>query len=797
MRLRALSAAAAVGFAGFALVLAAGSAEAATLPNGFEEQTVASGLSLPTAIAWAPDGRMFIAEKKGIVRVVNPNGTIAQLLDITSHVYGIADRGLLGIATDSDFATNHWLYLLYVYQPTPAPSGIARTSRLTRVTVSDDNTASSETVILGGAGTTSCPAPSNTVDCIPADSDSHAIGTVRSAPDGTLWVGTGDGADWTRVDSRALRVYDEQSFAGKIIHVDRSGMGIPGHAFCPGDDDLTHVCTKLYAKGLRNPFRFTLREGTGPVVGDVGWEQHEEIDLMAAPGRNYGWPCYEARAHTSGYQDLPECPTEYTKEGTAQADTLPDYDYSHDPSYQGAVVAGPTYTGGPYPDDFDGDVFFGDYANAYIKRLQVDPQGNVTGAVGFATGAVPVDLELGPGNEVYYVDFGDGKPGTGSVKRIRYTPQNRTPIPEAGASPTFGAAPLTVSFSGAGSSDPDGDVLTYEWDFGDGTAHSTERDPTHVYNNPGEFTARLTVTDSQGASASATVGVSVANSPPTVTIESPLDGSDYLIGRTIELRGSATDQEDGVLSGSSLKWQVSLIHKTHTHDLTGLEGEQTSFAGATDHDADAHYRIMLTATDSAGRTGTKQIEIYPRVVNLTLASSPPGAPVTYGGTTAAAPVTRSSAIEFVSSISAASSFTSAGTTYLFVGWSDGGERAHEITIPSTDETLTALYEPQPWSGEAISPPASLVPAAPAGSQAPSTMLDPAIRSACGKARARRKRLRRRVVKAGRAARRARRMLHVAGVRDRKLVDGYLAKERRLRRLERRLDDAVSDVRLYC
>jgi glucose/arabinose dehydrogenase/PKD repeat protein len=795
MRLRALSAAAAVGFAGIALVWAAGSAEAATLPGGFEEQTVASGLSLPTAIAWAPDGRLFVAQKKGVVRVVNSNGTITQLLDISSHVYGIADRGLLGIATDADFATNHWLYLLYVYQPTPAPSGSERTSRLTRVTVNDDNTASSETVILGSAGTTSCPAPSNSIDCIPADSDSHAIGTVRSAPDGTLWVGTGDGADWSRVDPRALRSYDEQSFAGKLIHVDRSGMGLPGHAFCPEDSDLAHVCTKLYAKGLRNPFRFTLRGGTDPVVGDVGWEQHEEIDLMTAPGRDYGWPCYEARAHTSGYQDLAECQIEYAKEGTAEAATLPDYDYSHDPNYQGAVIAGPVYTGGPYPDDFDGDVFFGDYANAFIKRLQIDAQGDVMGAVAFGTGAVPVDLELGPGNEIFYVDFGDGNPGTGSVKRIVYVPQNRTPVPQAAASPSFGPPPLTVNFSGAGSSDPDGNPLTYEWDFGDGTDHSTKRDPTHVYAGAGEFAARLTVTDDKGASASTTVGVSVGNSPPVVTIESPVDGSQYLVGDTIELRGSATDAEDGRLSGPSLAWQASLIHKTHTHDLAGLTGERTSFPGATDHDADAHYRITLVATDSAGRTGTKQIEIYPRAVNLTLASSPPGAPVTYAGTTAAAPVTRSSAIQFVSSISAAPSFTSGTTTYVFAGWSDGGARAHNITIPSTDETLTALYQPQSLlDGEAT--PLVAAPVAPARS-APSTTLDPALRMACSKARARRKSLRRRASQAEREARRAKRLLRAARPGDEKLRERYLAKHRRLRRLETRLDHVASAVRFYC
>src|SRR5207302_6277192 len=135
------------------------------------------------------------------------------------------------------------------------------------------------------------------------------------------------------------------------------------------------------------------------------------------------------------------------------------------------------------------------------------------------------------------------------------------------------------------------------------------------------------------------------------------DGSEYTIGDTIELRGFATDAEDGTLSGTSLQWQVSLIHLSHTHDVTGLTGNQTSFQARTDHDANSHYRITLIATDSGGRTDTKVVNIYPRAVNLTLGSSPAGAPVTYGGTTVPAPLAQQSAVDFTASISAAQTFT--------------------------------------------------------------------------------------------------------------------------------------------
>lgn len=232
------------------------------------------------------------------------HGALHPLLDISARVNSYSDRGLLGIATDKDFASNGYLYLLYVYEldPLVPDSSGPMVSRLTRVTVNPDNTLENpsdpETVILGKDVSGPCPEPDNTRDCIPADYKWHVIGTVRSDPeDGTLWVGTGD-THAPLVDARSYRPYDESTFAGKIIHVERNGQGLSDHPFCSADTNLSHTCTKLYAKGFRNPFRFSVRSGKGPVVGDVGSEHREELDLLK-PGRNYGWPCYGGRSHSA------------------------------------------------------------------------------------------------------------------------------------------------------------------------------------------------------------------------------------------------------------------------------------------------------------------------------------------------------------------------------------------------------------------------------------------------------------------------------------------------------------------
>jgi glucose/arabinose dehydrogenase len=689
------------------LLLFAGAAQgASSFPAGFGVSTFADGFATPTAVAWAPDGRMFVTDKSGVLLVRDTDGTTKTLLDISDEVNDYFDRGLIGIAVDSAFASNHYVYLLYSHEldPRNPDSDEPMASRLTRVTVNANDTLQNpsdpETVILGTESNANCPQPDNTLDCIPGGFYFHSVGTVRSDPsDGTLWVGSGEAHPYT-VNSLSYRPYDPTSFAGKLIHIDRNGQGLSNHPFCPSDTNLSHVCTKIYATGFRNPFRFTLRPGGGPAVADVGQASREELDLVQ-PGRNYGWPCYEGTMRTPLYQSEPRCQQEYAKEGTPAALTPPSWDYVNpfNPDDGAAIVAGPVYGGPNYPANYNGKLFVADYAAGWIKVLTIDTNDQVTAVTPFATGVgSPVDLETMPNGDLAYLDsFGTDAPG---LRRITYANGNLPPTPVASATPVTGEPPLTVHFTGSNSSDPEGDTLTYDWNFGDGSAHSTAADPTHVYASGGDYTARLTVDDGAGRFPSTTIAITVGQ-PPTATITSPADGSSYQDGDPVQLTGTGTDPEDGVLPGTSLSWHVVLVHGAHVHDFTIFTGSTASITPLRDHDADSHYVITLTAQDSSGRTAHDSIEIWPQTIDLSLASSPPGAPMLYAGEgPTPAPFTRSTAIGFSPTIEAPQSFSYQDRQYTFSSWSDGGAAKHQITVPGTDATLLATYQravpPDTW-----------------------------------------------------------------------------------------------------
>jgi PKD repeat protein len=249
-----------------------------------------------------------------------------------------------------------------------------------------------------------------------------------------------------------------------------------------------------------------------------------------------------------------------------------------------------------------------------------------------------------------------------------------------------------VQFSSAGSSDPEGQPLTYSWTFGDG-ANSTAENPSHTYTQAGQYTARLSLSDGANTTVSTPIVVRVG-SPPTATILTPQDGITFRAGDVISFSGDATDQEDGTLPASAYTWNIDFLHSDHVHPgvpVTGVKsGTFTIPTTGHDFSGNTRFRITLTVTDSDGLNSATSVIVWPEKVNLTFSTVPAGLTLYLDGIAKVTPFVDDALIGFEHTIEARDQ--SSGTTnYAFSSWSDGGGQQHTIVVPSADRTYTATY----------------------------------------------------------------------------------------------------------
>jgi glucose/arabinose dehydrogenase len=562
------------------------------LPTDFDEEEVVVALDRPTAFVYSPDGRLFVTEKAGRIRVVSAGGVLNPTPFATVSVNTNNDRGLIGITLDPDFPNTPYVYLAYttdIVPPHPINAS-SRIHRITRMTANGDVAVPGSEVIL--------------IDGIPSDTDSHAGGALRFGPDHKLYVSTGDGATYNEATSLSLRALDIDQLAGKILRVNPDGSAPPDNPFYAGPEE---VRSKVWQSGLRNPFRATFRPGTGKLyINDVGWNGFEEVN-QGPPGASFGWPCFEGIDPEADYQRL------FSSDCAPVTATPPLCAFPHRSGLGGAITGGAFYEGSSYPPIYRGAYFVTDFVTRWIKTITLAPDDSLASITDFASGDSnfrPVDLAPGPDGDLLYLNLAsDFTIPSGSVHRIVYIGDgNHAPHPVASAEPASGYAPLSVSFSAAGSTDPDGDPLSCHWLFGDG-GEADGCETSHVYPSNGPSLATLQLGDGT-VTQEARVKVTVGSLPPAAVITEPPPYATFLGGDTIPYSGFAEDPDEGPIDPASLRWTVILHHNQHQHAYLDSVGPAGSFkvTGPGPDDTFA-YEVVLTATDSSGLSDTRSVTV--------------------------------------------------------------------------------------------------------------------------------------------------------------------------------------------
>ncbi|MEU5529699.1 PQQ-dependent sugar dehydrogenase [Micromonospora chersina] len=456
---------------------------------------------------------------------------------------------------------------------------------------------------------------------------------------------------------------------GKILRVkvgEKGGYSIPdGNLFPEG---TAGTRPEIYLMGLRNPFRIELNRETGDLyVGDYSPDAGAPDPLRGPAGHgkwiaarkagNYGWPyCataqlpyvdYDFATGQSGATFNCAAPVNESPHNTGLRQLPPVQQpqvwYNYGPSAQfpelgtGGIgpMAGPAYqfsqptTRGrapvAWPAHYDGMPLFHEWTRDYVKGFRLDADGDLTGiepVLPSITFDNPMDLEFGPDGALYVLEYGDGyfsENPDAQLARIDYTgwTGNHTPVPQISAAPTNGVAPLTVTFSSEGTTDYDGDRLTYAWDFdNDGKVDSRAANPTFTYRKNGLYNATLNVSDPGGLSASASVRIVVGNAAPVVELVKPADGQPFAFGDTVQFEVRVTD--DQPVDCSRVTVTYVLGHDQHGHPqttATGCTGSiQTTVPSGHDPEHDNLTAVFVASYTDAGGDGLPSLSGSDQVV---------------------------------------------------------------------------------------------------------------------------------------------------------------------------------------
>jgi len=620
----------------------------AQLPDDFQRVDIVTGLSNATTFKFAPDGRIFIVDRYGELLIYKPDTNVTVSAGTLSVFHELED-GFLGLAFDPNFTVNNYIYLHY------SPLAVVK-NRVSRFTMNGDVLDLASEVVLLEWDTQ-------------RDAYFHAAGDMDFDSQGNLYIATGDNSNHS--EYAALNENDENQSSentssstndlrGKILRITPQPNGtytIPlGNLFPQG---TANTLPEIYVMGARNPYRiFVDKENTdwlfwgevGPDANEAsteGPEGRDEINLVKEAG-NYGWPYFAAEnipyqntySNPAFFYD-PAAPVNISTWRNG-LENLPAAQPSWLDFFHRSYCSGPRYYRDGsltdeqrLPAEFDGAYFYFDFNTSRIWAVQMDANGNIISNEQLAPSVFPsskdgfLDMQIGPDGFMYILAYGLGccpqnSTGTGKLIKVVYTgiTTNSPPIVQLTAEPTDGSLPLTVNFSSEGTTDSNGDDLTYSWDFNtDGIVDSTEENPSFTYQTAGTFNAQLKVNDGSTDGVK-NITIYAGNNKAVFNFNSPPRGALIDWNDDISYDITVTDTEDGTTANGSINCaDVNVVpalgHLNHFHDDLTITGcPQTINLNSEGHnidgDADIFFVVGTNYTDQGGLTSFDQLILHPK-----------------------------------------------------------------------------------------------------------------------------------------------------------------------------------------
>lgn len=569
--------------------------------NRFTKVVLAEKLDEPMELTVLDNDKVLFIQRKGEVMLFdNKTGKIKQVAKIpvsTKYTNKAgeereAEDGLMGLNKDPNFSKNNWIYLFY--SDTSKSSNV-----LARFELKNDT-------ILMSSKKELIDVPVQREECC------HTGGSIAWDKAGNLYLSTGDNTNphgsngYSPSDERPGREsWDAQKSSantndlrGKILRIkpeDNGTYTIPeGNLFAKGTPKTR---PEIYTMGHRNPFRISVDQHTGYVYwGDVGPDGrddspdrgargHDEVGQAKGPG-NFGWPHfignnkaynkYDFAKELSGPKWDVKAPINTSPNNTG-LEKLPEaqnafiwYPYANSEEFplmgNGGrnAMAGPVYYQADFknserkwPSYYNGKFLAYEWMRGFILSITMDEKGDLVKMEKFMPNTKfnnPMDMEFAPNGDLYMLEYGTGwfvQNDNARLIKIEYNGGNRKPQIEASANKPGGAVPLKIELSGKGSSDLDYDELKYKWLVTSKNGFKKEfttENAEITFDNPGLYTAILTINDGKGGEASSTIEIAAGNELPEISVNLPEQNkSFYTAGKPITYNVQVSDKEDGIL----------------------------------------------------------------------------------------------------------------------------------------------------------------------------------------------------------------------------------------------------------